>query len=85
MDINSHQLGFTLTVEDLGVWMSALRLAARDAVPVVPWDSCPFVKQHKELVRLSGFGTNDHARLLEDLKMKYEERHEANLKTKYEI
>lgn len=73
MKITTHELSFTLTEKDLSVWMAALRLASKhSSVPIIPWDSCPFLAQHKELVRLTGYGSGDHQDLHEYLKAKYD-------------
>ncbi len=64
MKIISHELSFTLSVRELEIWMAALRQASRSStVPVIPWDSCPFLKQHLELVNLTGWGGGDHEEL----------------------
>ena len=60
MNLKNHDLVFSLTVKEVGVWMVALRMAAKQHIYCIPWDSNPFLEQHKELVRLTGFGAGDH-------------------------
>jgi len=65
MTIKTHHLVLEMSVRELEVWMSALRMAAKQrAGQVTPWDSCGFFIQHGELVRLTGYSAGDH----EDLK-----------------
>jgi len=61
--VKTHQLVFEISVRDLGVWMCALRMAARQCGGTVPWDACNFLIRHGELVRLTGFGAGDHETL----------------------
>jgi len=75
MKLDNHEMKFTLTVKEVGTWMAALRFAARNSsVPIIPWDSCPFLNQHWELVRLTGYGHGDHQELYDFLKKKDEDR-----------
>lgn len=61
MTITAHNLSFTLTVKEVSVWMVALRMAAKKNIGgTLPWDSCSFLAQHAELVRLTGYGAGDH-------------------------
>jgi hypothetical protein len=72
-NINARELLQTLGFADEAVWMAALRSAAKSStVPIIPWDSCPFLNQHKELVRLTGFGETetDHQHLHNFLQQK---------------
>jgi hypothetical protein len=72
MTLDSQEMCFTLTAKDVSVWMAALRMAANhSSVPIIPWDSCPFLGQHKELVRLTGYGARDHEDLYQALKTKW--------------
>ena len=65
---------FTLSVKEVSVWMAALRSAAKNSsVPIIPWDSCPFLQQHWELVRLTGYGAADHQDLHDFLAKKAKE------------
>jgi hypothetical protein len=71
MTINAQKLIIELSIKELEVWMAALRLAARErTVKVVPWDSCCFLKQHNEIVNLTGYGLQDQNDLIEYLKNK---------------
>lgn len=68
MKITENNFAFELTEKELGVWMAALRLASKaSASGMVPRDSCPFLLQHEELVRLTGYGSGDHERLKEQV------------------
>lgn len=69
MELTQHQLTINLTVKELQIWMAALRLAAKEAMktPIIPWDSCPFYRQHEQLVKLTGYGNGDHIALGETL------------------
>jgi hypothetical protein len=72
MEITQHNMVFSLTVKDVGVWMAALsRAATTSTVQIFPWDSCPFLKQHAELVRLTGYGAGDHKDLRAELEAKW--------------
>lgn len=69
MTINSQTIQMTLTPKEISVWMAALRLAAKKrTVPIIPWDECPFFKQHGELVKITGYGAGDHEDLREFLR-----------------
>jgi hypothetical protein len=74
MNITNHNLTFNLTVKEVGVWMAALRMAAKHHTMCIPWDSNPFLEQHKELVRLTGYGTGDHEDLYNALAKKAKEQ-----------
>ena len=71
LEVKSHITTVTLDIKALSTWMAALRFAARNStVPIIPWDSCPFLNQHKDLVRLFGYSAGDHADLVNYLKTK---------------
>lgn len=73
MKITEHGMTFDLTIKEVGVWMEAVRLAAlKRSVPMFPWDSCPFLNQHAELVRLTGYGASDHEELRKALQSRAE-------------
>lgn len=66
MKITANNFAFELTEKEVGVWMAALRLACeKSSNGRVPHDSCPFLAQHGELARLTGYGAGDHDRLKE--------------------
>jgi hypothetical protein len=68
MKITANNFAFELTEKEVGVWMAALRLASKaSAAGTIPHDSCPFLLQHGELVRLTGYGAGDHERLKEEV------------------
>lgn len=65
MTLSDHKLTITLSEKDLSVWMAALRLAAISSrVPLIG-APCPFVVQHAELVRLTGYSAGDHLDLVD--------------------
>lgn len=71
MKIDNHQMSFTLSVKEVSVWMASLRQSAlSSSVTFYPWDSCPFYKQHKELIRLTGYSSGDHIDIGERLQRK---------------
>jgi len=73
IQVDSHEITVTLSIKELDVWMTALRRAAKTSdVSVITWDHCPFLKQHNELVRLTGYGEREHIDLYEFLKLKSE-------------
>jgi len=66
MKITSNTFAFELTEKEVAIWMAALRLASeQSAAGIIPRESCPFLIQHGELVRLTGYGAGDHERLKE--------------------
>lgn len=68
MTLNKQELTFTLTIKEVSVWMVAVAASARSGKGTIfPWDSCPFFKQHEELVRLTGHCAEEHQRLRSEL------------------
>lgn len=69
MELKKHGLTFELTVKELDVWLTSLRHSATraDRVRMIPWDSCPFFRQHRDLCHLTGFAVPDHERMAETL------------------
>lgn len=69
MILKEHGMTFSLTIKELDVWLTSLRHSATrtDRVRMIPWDSCPFFIQHRDICRLTGFGVPDHERMAESL------------------
>lgn len=75
MTITKHEMTFNLSVKEVETWMVALRYMALNAkVQMIPWDSCPFFKQHLQLARLTGYCTADHERMADELAAKWATR-----------
>jgi hypothetical protein len=80
MTLNHHEMDFRLTIKEIGIWLVALRMAAKQHGVSVPWDANPFLQQHKELVRLTGYGTADHEELYAFLEKKAKEQGISSMK-----
>lgn len=63
MNIEHKGYHVELTEKDVGIWMTALRMAARSNVKMYPWSSDPFYVMHEALVKATGFGYDDHKSL----------------------
>ncbi len=71
MKVNYQEFNFTLSVKEVSTWMAALRLAAKSStVQIIPWDSCPFLIQHGELTRLTGYSLKEDEELFTFLEQK---------------
>lgn len=74
MQIDSHTLQFTLTVKEVDIWLTALRIAALKAGPSFGYKDAgkdggnAFTEQHAELVRLTGYSAGDHKSMMEELR-----------------
>jgi hypothetical protein len=73
MIITEHKLVIAMTDRDLRIWLQALKLAAVKAKgTMIPWHHCPFYQQHEQLVKITGWGTDQHEWLGKELAPKEE-------------
>jgi hypothetical protein len=72
MELLDSAFTVKLSIKDVSILLTALYTAAvKSSVQMIPWDSCSFYRAHKELSRITGYGTGEHEHLTRDLKAKW--------------